>query len=215
MKDKIFAALKTKYADKRLSDKTLNAVADMLALTVTEEAGIDAAVTGVEPLVSTFQAETGVAVTKALTKAKTDAKSDDTKNEDDKTPPPINTQPPTDEVPAWAKTLIEQNKTLSDEITAIKSGKATESRQSQLTTALKDAGSFKDVTLKDFARINFKDDEDFAAYLAEKTADAKGFVQTQANTKLGAMGIPVAGQNVDSNAPASKEEVANVTKLFK
>ena len=55
MKEKILLALKTKYAALGLSDKVLDGVAESLSKTVTDEAGIETAVDGVEPILKTFQ----------------------------------------------------------------------------------------------------------------------------------------------------------------
>lgn len=214
MKDKILAALRLKWADKRQSEKTLSAVADALALTVTDEAGIDAAVEGIGPLLTMFQSEMGVAVTNAL--------KEKPKPAEPPTPPTPPTPPiepaqpgtPDNTEPPWAKKLFEQNQKLSEELSNLRQGKTTETRQQQLTAALKDAGSFKDLALKDFARIPFKDDDDFKVWLDEKVADSKNFVQAKADNALGIMGVPLPAQGPNGLAPASKEEVANVTKLF-
>lgn len=55
MKEKILLALRTKYAAFGLGDKVLDGVAESLSKTVTEESGIETAVSGVEPLLKSFQ----------------------------------------------------------------------------------------------------------------------------------------------------------------
>ena len=55
MKEKILLALRTKYAAFGLGDKVLDGVAESLSKTVTEESGVETAVSGVEPLLKSFQ----------------------------------------------------------------------------------------------------------------------------------------------------------------
>lgn len=57
MKEKIFAALKTKYANLGFKDKTLETYADYLAKSVTKEDEIENAVNGLEPMLKAIQPE--------------------------------------------------------------------------------------------------------------------------------------------------------------
>jgi len=57
MKSKILLALKTKYANKGFGDKAFDGVAEFLSKTVTDEAGIETAIAGVEVLLTGFQSE--------------------------------------------------------------------------------------------------------------------------------------------------------------
>jgi Txe/YoeB family toxin of Txe-Axe toxin-antitoxin module len=50
--------------------------------------------------------------------------------------PPKAPTPTTDDTPEWAKSLIEQNKALSEKVNAIETGKLTESKQQQALSAL-------------------------------------------------------------------------------
>ena len=58
MKAKIKTALETKYKNLGFGDKAFEGVADYLANSVTEEAGIDTAIAGVEQLLKAFQSDT-------------------------------------------------------------------------------------------------------------------------------------------------------------
>jgi len=58
MKQKILTALKTKYANKGFGEKALDGVADFLSKTVTKEEDIEAAVSGIESMLTSFQSET-------------------------------------------------------------------------------------------------------------------------------------------------------------
>lgn len=57
MKEKIMTMLKTKYANLGFSTKALDGVASVLEKTVNDESQIETAVSGVEPLLKVFQAE--------------------------------------------------------------------------------------------------------------------------------------------------------------
>lgn len=57
MKEKIFAALKTKYANLGFKDKTLETYADYLAKSVTKDDEIENAVNGLEPMLKAIQPE--------------------------------------------------------------------------------------------------------------------------------------------------------------
>ena len=100
MKVKLFEALKTKYSNFGFSQKTLEQVADYLGQTVTEETNIEPAVTGAEPLLKAFQGEFDKRVTEAVAKAKTEQRKPDT--------PPEPPKKPDEDVPAWAKTMMER-----------------------------------------------------------------------------------------------------------
>jgi hypothetical protein len=191
MKAKILQALKTKFKDLGFGEKAFEGVADYLATTVTDEANIETAISGVEPMLKSFQGEVDQRVTSAVAKAKAEAKPAEGKPGEQK---PAESKPG-DDTPAWAKALIEQNKAMADRLAAIESGKIADSRKAQLEAKLKDANpKFRERVLKDFSRMTFKDEEEFGAYLTETEADAAEFLQQEANKGLGALGKPpVAG----------------------
>lgn len=57
MKEKILAALKTKYSNLGFGAKVLDGVASILEKSVTDESQIETAVGGVEPLLKVFQSD--------------------------------------------------------------------------------------------------------------------------------------------------------------
>lgn len=57
MKDKILSALKTKFSNLGFGEKALSGVADYLISTITEEAQIETAISGVENLLKAFQGD--------------------------------------------------------------------------------------------------------------------------------------------------------------
>lgn len=190
MKDKILAALRNKYKNLGLGEKVLEGIADMLAVTTTEETQIDNAVNGVESLAKSFQSDADRIRTEAAAKAKA---------EQSKGAEPPKSEPPKEEIPAWFKGFSDS---LTSRLDAIESGKTTESRKSILEGKLKDAApSVKAKILKDFQRMSFEKDEDFDSYLAETETDLTTLNQDFANNGLANGHVPpVAGAGATEKA---------------
>lgn len=209
MKEKLLAALKAKYKSLGFSDKAINGVLGYLEKTVTEEDKIDEAVDGVEDLLKAFQAEVDSRVSKAVETAKAKPAGDPQKKEGDDPKQDNPANPPAD-TPEWAKGLLTTVQTLTQEINTLKSGKTADTRKSQLEEALKDSSdAFKNTTLKAFGRMQFKDDEEFNAYLEEVKTDSADFVQTEANNGLSQSKPPVKSNGGNSKV-ATKEEAKTI-----
>jgi len=192
MKEKILAQLKTKYKNLGLSDKVLEGIAAMLAVTTTEEVNIETATDGVKDLLTGFQADADKRVTDAV------AKTTKPKKEGAESTPP-EPEKPKDDMPEWAKTLLTQ-------VAELKQGKTVDTRKQTLEQKLKDANPvFKAKILKDFSRMQFKSDEDFNAYVEETATDAGEF----AKDNVGAFGRPVMASG-SSKAEPSKEELSAI-----
>lgn len=113
-------------------------------------------------------------------------KADEKKAEDQKS----------DEPPAWAKALIEQNKTLSEKLSSFEGAKTTETRLQQLQSKFAEKNlpeSFIAQKLKDFKRMNFESEESFTEYLTEVETDITTFNQELADKGLVGQGRPVFG----------------------
>ena len=200
MKEKILASLKNRYKNLGLSEKILDGIADMLASTTPEESAIETAVGGVETLAKSFQSETDRIRTEA-TKAKADALRKEDENKKGGA-----TEPDTTDMPAWAKGLMDANRQLTEKLTALESGKTTETRKSLLEETLKDAPrAFKNKVLKDFERMNFGTDDDFTNYLTDTQTDLSAVTQEIANVGLLARPVPIAGSGGKSKEPSKAE----------
>ena len=71
-----------------------------------------------------------------------------------------------DDMPTWAKAMIEGQKAINDRLDKIENGKTADTRKSKLAEILKDApDKVKARYEKAFARMSFKDDEDFEDWL--------------------------------------------------
>lgn len=117
----------------------------------------------------------------------------------------------TDEIPSWAQALIDSNKTLSDQLAAIKGEKLTDTRRSKLENLLKGTKSFGESKLRDFRRMKFDTDDDFDEFFSEVEADLKAFNQERANAGLDKLGMPVGGTN--TNKKEDKPEVLSEDEI--
>ncbi|MCX6222477.1 MAG: hypothetical protein NTZ69_16010 [Bacteroidia bacterium] len=173
MKTKIKDALKTKYKALGFSDQAIEAVAGFLSATVTEEAGIDAAVAGVEGLLKAVQSDTDKArAEKVKLEAKLAELEGKRKPDDDPEKKPT---PPTDEPPAWAKSLIDQNKELAKKLSLIEGEKITTSRKQLLEAAFPEntPAKYREQTIKGLERQKFETDEDFTAFVNDVKTTAE------------------------------------------
>lgn len=187
MKDKILASLRNKYRNLGLSESVLAGMAEMLAVNTTEESQIETAVAGVEIMAKSFQSEADRIRTEATQKAKAEQQKPQGGEQQKQ-------EPTNDDVPAWAKSLIDSNKALNEKLSAFEKGKTASTRKEVLEQKLKDApAAIKAKTLKDFDRMQFETDDDFNAYLTETETDLGVVVQEFANKGLAAHQSPIAG----------------------
>jgi len=178
MRNKIKEALKTAYKSAGFGEKAFDGVADFLATSVTDEAGIETAVAGVAGLLKAFQSDTDkVRTEKVALEAKLAALEPKPAAEPAKKPDEGGNEPP-----AWAKALIDSNAALSAKLQAIEGEKTTNSRTQQLKTAMEKAPEkIREQYEKDLSRMNFESDEDFSTWLGESKTRIDAFVQEAAS----------------------------------
>lgn len=209
MKDKILQALKTKFKNLGFGDKAFQGVADYLAATVTEEAQIETAIAGVEPLLKSFQGEIDARVTTAVAKAKSEKKDGDDDGEGAGQKKKTEPKDKDDIAVIVAEAVKSAIAPIQQELSVFKGQKTLETRKQTLEAKLKDAPEkIKAKILKDFGRMNFEKDEDFDAYLTETETDLAEFNQELANQNLGAHGRPQRG-----SATTEKEGVDLAKKV--
>jgi len=223
MKNLILTSLKAKFIG--VSDAVLNRIAEKLAKTVTKEDEVETAVEAV-----TFQQVLESYGDSRATEAQQSAVTNYEKKHGLKDGAKIEaggggqqsqqqqqgggqqqqqnqqSQQSNDETPAWAKTIIDDNKALRNEILMMKGEKAANSRKSELDKILKEAPEkIKLRYEKDFTRINktFESDEDFNSWLEEIKPDIEELT-TEFNTKGGVVGRPKGGQG----GQGGKDEVS-------
>lgn len=99
-----------------------------------------------------------------------------------------------DEMPSWARLLMEGQTRLNERLDGIEKGKQADARKSKFLEAIKDAPEkFRERAEKKFSRYTFKDDEDFEEYLEELSEEVEEVSATE-ETK-GAVVNPPKGGN--------------------
>jgi len=163
MKEKILAALKTKFKNLGFGDKAFDGVATFLAITVTEETAIETAIGGVEPLLKSFQGDADKRVTDAIAKLKAEKDQDKGADPEKKTEPE-KTDP---NEPAWFTAYKQEQKTsmeaLKLETETFKANKAKEDRASAIKAKAKELGISENLV----KRLNIADDADIDTELTE------------------------------------------------
>jgi len=200
MKEKILALLAQKFQGVRKDG--LAQMAKILAFQATTEEEAQALVTKltseqVTEFVRDYRSEIDREVSSGVKTHEEKLKSDfEFVKKEQKTEPK-----PDGDVPSWAKQLIEQNKTLANELNTLKSGKTADVRKTKLEEVLKDASpKFKAVTLKQFGRMSFETDEAFEEFVAETQTDAVAFAQEEANAGLSGQARPATGSGAAPKA---------------
>ena len=216
MVDKLLQSLKTKYAHLGLEESVLKAIATRLANAVKEESEIENAVKGVEEEVKLLQSVADKGRT-SLTKAEEARKKLEKELEQERAksnpnpqnPPAPSTEPKPDEMPEWAKRLVEDVTNQGKAIQAFQEEKQQQSAKERFINQLKTQGVSEPFYKHHLGRT-FKDDEEMNAFVSELKADEQAFLQAQTNTGLSYHSKPIIGGGLKENEP-SKE----IQALFK
>ena len=198
-----------------MSNSILSGLADSKAKTATTEEEATTAVEGVTfQTVLDFQA-TSVALKNTenyekkhnLKDGKPIEAADDKKPDTEKKPKGDN-----ETEPAWAKALREKNEALEAKFAAMDGDKIVSSRKTQLSAAIgKAPKEIKDQYEKDLSRMNFKDDEDYTAWLTEVTTGVNAIVEAAA-VKGVVFGRPVSGGGPKGDEKPSAEVAARIAQ---
>lgn len=202
MVDKLLQSLKTKYAHLGLEESVLKAIATRLANAVKEESEIENAVKGVEEEVKLLQSVADKGRT-SLTKAEEARKKLEKELEQERAksnpnPPTPPTEPKPDEMPAWAKSLVEDVTNQGKAIQAFQAEKQQQTAKERFINQLKTQGVSEPFYKHHLGRT-FKDDTEMDAFVSELKADEQAFLQTQANTGLSSLSGSVLGGGTDNN----------------
>lgn len=199
MKKEILEALKAKFVG--VSEAILNRIADKLAKIVIKQEDVATAIEGVtfqQVLESYGDSRATEAQQTAVTNYEKKHGLKDGKKVEEPKPteqpkPNEETKPGKEYMPAWAKALIDSNKTLSDKLSAMEGEKIATSRKSSLEAILKNAPEkIRQRYEKDFVRMTFKDDEDFNSWIGEITPDVEA-IKNEYQAKGGVVTRPKAG----------------------
>ena len=222
--DKIYELLKNKFSSLGYSDKTLKKVAISLSEQNPSEDNLETLVNGVEPLLKAFQSEFDTVRTERDTYKKTvdSFKTKTTERKEDKSEDLLKDEKKSteagEEMPAWAKAVIESNQSIAKELAGIKTSTVAQSRKQILEQKLKDVPEkLKAKAIKDFERMQFDNDESFNTYVDETEADLKDIIQVDREKSVGANSIPLlssgGGKLGDTEvSPMMKAFITNRTK---
>jgi hypothetical protein len=204
MKQKLIEGLKVKYPG--LQDSIITRMADKMAKTVTTEDQVDTAIEGttIQQLIDSYTDSrvTEASVTAVVNYEKKhnikDGKAIAAEN------PQQEPAKPGDETPAWAKLLIDQNKTLSDKIAAIEGNKVTTERLTKLRAELTGA---PETLLARFEKDMPKDmnDEQFNEWITGVKTDVEPFIT--ALVQKGVVFNPPASGGKGTPTPEASPEV--------
>lgn len=216
MKKELLDALKAKFVG--VSENVLNRVAERMAKTVTTAEQVASAVEGV-----TFQQVLDSYGDSRATEAQQTA----VRNYESKyglkdgvkaegggaaTTPPAQTTPPPaaggDDVPAWAKTLLDTNKALAERLNKFEADRTTATRREQLNGII---GKLPEHLRKPYERTSVDNltDEQFTALTGEIATEVDAIVK-DAQAKGAVFGRPVGGgQQSKATAKEATDEEAN------
>ena len=220
MVDKLLQSLKTKYAHLGLEENILKAIATRLANAVKDDTEIENAVKGVEEEVKLLQSVADKGRT-SLTKAEEVRKKLEKELEQERAksnpnpqnPPTPSTEPKSDEMPEWAKSLAEVVNKQNETIAALQAEKQQQSAKERFLNQLKTQG-VSEAFYKHHLGRTFKDDEEMNAFVSELKADEQAFLQTQANAGLSSLSGSVLGGGKDNNG-VSADVQAYINDKFK
>lgn len=208
MKEKIIVLLKAYLATlgvNNLSTARIDGISDKLAPTITDESTIQAELEKLNGIYSFSDIAKNDDRARTEKAKKPEEKKPEAKTEDAKTE--------NNDVPAWAKELVESNKKLTERLTTMESEKIGGSRKAKLSEKLVNVpDKLKTKILKDFDKMKFETDEEFETYLAETETDVADFVQEKTNESLGKQPKPALSKGKAGKDEASKEEIEAVVK---
>lgn len=194
MKQKLFEALKAKFSG--VDADILDRIATMLAKTVTEESGVTTAVEGVtQEFISVIEGygdsrATGAQKTAVANYERKHNLKDGVKVAQQQQQEPPKSTEGGDDMPAWAKTLIESNQQLSERLNRLDTERTTTARRQQLATI---TDKLPEALRKPYERMsvdNLKEDE-FTQLLSDVTTEVNGIVSGM-NAKGAVFGKPAA-----------------------
>lgn len=196
MFDKILKELKTKYANLGLSETILKAKAKQIEKAVKTEEEIADAVAGVEDDLAIFQsfADQNRTLAKEIADLKKEKGADPKPEPTDPKPEDPKPTPTGNDVPEWAKALIESNKTLTENLSKIQQKEAQQTTVQQLQakfTELKIPQSFQKLIPMDKV---FTTPEEMEAFVTEQKANYDVIAQEFGNAALAGVPKPLFGE---------------------
>lgn len=203
MKEKILALLKTKFPG--VDEATLIRIADKKAVGVTDESQVQPIADGVsfqDVLNSYGDFRANGAVASAVTNYEKKHNLKDGKPIENPNPNP-NPEEKKEDVPTWAQALIDSNKNLSTELSALKQEKLQATRQEQILAKAKEYGIPETL----IPMLKVADDTDLDVFMK----DAK---QTFVNAGFAEVKSPEIGGNNKTESEAIAGMISEGTKTI-
>lgn len=205
MVDKLLQSLKTKYAHLGLKESVLKVIATRLATTVKDDTEIENTVKSVEEEVKLLQSVADEGRT-SLSKAEEARKKLEKELEEERAksnpkpqnPPTPSTEPKPDEMPKWAKSLVDVVNKQNETIAALQAEKEQQSAKERFLNQLKTQG-VSETFYKHHLGRTFKDNTEMEAFVNELKADEQAFLQAQTNTQLSSLSGSALGAGKDNN----------------
>lgn len=194
MKQKLFEALKARFSG--VDADILDRIATMLAKTVTDESGVTTAVEGVtQEFISVIEGygdsrATGAQKTAVANYERKHNLKDGVKVAQQQQQEPPKSTEGGDDMPAWAKTLIESNQQLSERLNRLDTERTTTARRQQLATI---TDKLPEALRKPYERMSVDNlkEEEFTQLLSDVTTEVNGIVSGM-NAKGAVFGKPAA-----------------------
>lgn len=163
--EQILAGLRTKFAG--VDDATLQRIASKKAEGVTDESKVNSIVEGIsfQDVLTSYgdyradgAQKTAVSNYEKKHNIKDGKPIEEPKPQPTQTPAPTPQPKPTEQVPAWAQSLIDSNKTLSEKLAAMDAKTKADARNAQIDEVAKSFGipefAYKGKTIADDADLN-------------------------------------------------------------
>lgn len=195
MFEQILISLKTKYKDLGLSENYLKVVAKRLAKAVNEESEIENAVLEVEDELKIQQSQDDVIrnLKAQLKKLEENGKQNLPKEETPKE------NPKQEEIPAWAKVLIESNKTLSERLEKQETDKINQTNEQKLISKLNDLGVSEFFYKSQIVGKTFENDEQIIEFAQNIKDNEDAYIQAVSDVRLKSQETPKFGVGVKEN----------------
>lgn len=174
MYEKILAALRTKYANLGLSNEVLEGYAKQLAGFVKEETEIEAAVSGAEATLKTIQSFGDKRATAEAERVKKELEGKREPGKKEETTP--------DDVPAWAKSIIESNNELKSKLEGFNAERTSQTLAEKLNGILSEKKVPESFSKAALTGRTFKDESEVSALAEAISSQFETFKHDSVNT---------------------------------
>lgn len=219
MKKKFIDLLKSKHTHVGVSEKAFDRVASfyekngLLKEESTDE-DLSTLAEGAESLLIGFKAESDSKLEDFKKKNNPKQKTETEKKVETPETEPKDQEKEKEEMPAWAKAVIESNQNIAKELAGIKVSNTFSSRKKILEERLKDIPEkLRTKTIKDFERMSFDDDDSFNSYVDETSTDLEEFKIQSEQEDLGKNGKQVIGGKVSKDDDLTNAEKKYIDNL--